>query len=86
MRISYSDEEDHPGQFELWQANVTRSLKGKNGQRALRELESALLEGLARGATGALSKSGKRRWQKCSCLTRSLETDDQCTSYSGRPT
>jgi hypothetical protein len=43
MRISYSDEEDYPGQFELWQANVTRSLKGKNGQRVLRELESALL-------------------------------------------
>lgn len=43
MRISYSDEEDVPGQFALWQANCTRSLKGKKGQAALRELEAALL-------------------------------------------
>lgn len=43
MRISYSDEEDIPGQFALWQANCRRSLQGKKGQVALRELEAALL-------------------------------------------
>src|SRR5262245_59672680 len=42
-RINYADEEDHPGQFELWQANCLRSIKGRKGQAALRELEQALL-------------------------------------------
>lgn len=42
-RIGYSEEEDYPGQFNLWQANCERSLRGKNGQAALRELEAALL-------------------------------------------
>jgi len=39
----YSEDEDYPGQFGLWQANCSRSLKGKAGQAALRELEKALL-------------------------------------------
>lgn len=43
MRINYSDEEEAPGQFALWQANCNRSLQGKKGQVALRELEAALL-------------------------------------------
>lgn len=43
MRIGYSDEEDFPGQFGLWQGNCQRSLKGKAGQAILRELEAALL-------------------------------------------
>lgn len=43
MRIGYSEDEDYPGQFELWQANCRRSMKGKAGQAALRELEAALL-------------------------------------------
>lgn len=43
MRIGYSDDEDFPGQFELWQANCQRSLNGKKGQAALKELEVALL-------------------------------------------
>lgn len=43
MRVNYSEDEDFPGQFELWQANCQRSLKGKAGQAALRELETALL-------------------------------------------
>jgi hypothetical protein len=43
MRIGYSGEEDYPGQFGLWQGNCQRSLHGKAGQSALRELESALL-------------------------------------------
>jgi hypothetical protein len=43
MRINYSDEEDYPGQFHLFQANCARSLCGKAGQAALRELEAALL-------------------------------------------
>lgn len=42
-RISFSDDEDYPGQFGLFQANCHRSLHGKAGQAALRELESALL-------------------------------------------
>jgi hypothetical protein len=43
MRIAYSEDEGFPGQFELWQANCDRSLHGKSGQRALRDLEAALL-------------------------------------------
>lgn len=43
MRISYSDEEDFPGQFNLWQANCERSLRGKQGQQELKELHAALL-------------------------------------------
>jgi hypothetical protein len=43
MRISYSEEEDFPGQFGLWQGNCDRSINSKAGQAALRELEAALL-------------------------------------------
>lgn len=43
MRISYSDDEERPGQFALWDANCERSLRGKRGQQALRDLEAALL-------------------------------------------
>lgn len=42
-RINYSDDEERPGQFALWQANCRRSIKSKAGQRELRELEAALL-------------------------------------------
>ena len=43
MRISYSDDEDFPGQFNIWQANCRRSLRGRKGQAALRRLEAALV-------------------------------------------
>ena len=43
MRLNYSDEEDFPGQFEIWQANCRRSIRGKKGQAELREFEKALL-------------------------------------------
>lgn len=43
MRINYSDEEDFPGQFALFEANCRRSMRGKAGQRELRELEASLL-------------------------------------------
>lgn len=42
-RICWSEDEDYPGQFELWQSNCDRSLLGRRGQNALRELEAALL-------------------------------------------
>lgn len=42
-RICYSDEEYFPGQSALWHANCRRSIQGKKGQVALRELEAALL-------------------------------------------
>lgn len=42
-RVSYSEEEDYPGQFALWQANCDRSLRGKAGRAALLELEAALV-------------------------------------------
>lgn len=42
-RISYSDEEEFPGQFALWQANCRRSLHSKAGREALREVEAALV-------------------------------------------
>lgn len=43
MRISYSEEEDRPGHFALWDANCRRSIKGALGQRELREFEAALV-------------------------------------------
>jgi hypothetical protein len=43
VRLNYSEDEDYPGQFELWQANCERSLRGKQGQEELRELRTALL-------------------------------------------
>ncbi len=43
MRLSYSDEEDYPGQFGLWQGNCERSLRGAAGQKELRELKAALI-------------------------------------------
>ena len=43
MRLNYSEDEDFPGQFNIWQANCRRSLQGKRGQAALKRLEAALL-------------------------------------------
>ena len=43
MRINYSDEEDFPGQFDLWQSNCDRSLRGRQGQEELKQLRAALL-------------------------------------------
>ena len=43
MRVDYSEEEQYPGHFYLWQANCRRSRQGKKGQASLRELEAALL-------------------------------------------
>lgn len=43
MRLNYSEDEDYPGQFNIWQANCRRSLHGKKGQAALRRLRDALL-------------------------------------------
>lgn len=43
MRIRVSEEEDFDNQAALWEANLGRSLKGRKGQAALRELEAALL-------------------------------------------
>jgi hypothetical protein len=42
-RISYSEDEDYPGQFSLYQANCNRSIRGKMGQEELKELRAALL-------------------------------------------
>ena len=42
-RINYTDEEDFAGQFQLWQANCDRSLRGKHGQVELLVLRDALL-------------------------------------------
>ena len=43
MRVDYSEDEYHPGQFALWHANCRRSMQGKKGQKALQEIEQALL-------------------------------------------
>lgn len=43
MRINWSEDEERPGQFELWQANCRRSLHGRKGQHALRQLRDELL-------------------------------------------
>ncbi len=42
-RIGYMEDDDYPVQFDLWQANCQRSLKGKQGQAELRQLRDALL-------------------------------------------
>lgn len=42
-RVDYCDDEEYPGQFNLWHANCLRSLRGRAGQASLRELEEALL-------------------------------------------
>lgn len=42
-RISYSEDEYYPGQFDLFQANCRRSLHGKQGQEELLVLKEALL-------------------------------------------
>lgn len=41
-RVDYSDEEDFPGQWALWDQNLKRSLAGAKGQAALRDLATAL--------------------------------------------
>lgn len=43
MRLNYTEEEDFPGQFALWQGNCRRSMRSKAGQAALKRLEAALL-------------------------------------------
>ncbi len=43
MRISYSEDEDFPGQFELWHGNCEKSLRGRKGQIELQALREALL-------------------------------------------
>ena len=43
MRLNYTEDEDFPGQFNIWQANCRRSLRGKRGQAALKRLDAALL-------------------------------------------
>lgn len=42
-RLNYSEDEDYPGQFGIWRANMARSLAGKRGKQALADLEAALL-------------------------------------------
>lgn len=43
MRLNYTDDEDFPGQFGLFQGNCARSVASKAGQAALKRLEAALL-------------------------------------------
>lgn len=43
MRLNLCEDEDFNNQAMLWEANQERSLRGRRGQAALRELESALL-------------------------------------------
>jgi hypothetical protein len=41
--FNYSNDEDYPGQCALFQANCYRSIRGKKGQKELKELRAALL-------------------------------------------
>ena len=43
MRVLYTEEEEYPGEFDLWQANCTRSIRGRRGQTALTALRASLL-------------------------------------------
>lgn len=42
-RFSYTEDEDFPGQFYLWQGNCDRSMRSKKGQTELKVLREALL-------------------------------------------
>lgn len=42
-RVYYSDDEEFPGEFNLQEANTNRSMRGKQGQAVLREMEAALV-------------------------------------------
>ncbi len=60
MRIGYSDDEAHPGQFALYRANSSRQIAGRKGQAALRDLERALLElPTKRLISGSIAKDGE---------------------------
>lgn len=85
--ISYSDEEDYPGQFGLWQANCERSLRGKEGQAELRELRAALLalpekrlihQDLEDGQGGvcAIGAYGRHKGVDLSKFERDYDTDE----------
>lgn len=43
MRFESDYDEQFPGQYMLWEANLQRNFAGKAGQRSLRELRDALL-------------------------------------------
>ena len=43
MRINCTDEEQFTGQFDLFEANIRRSINGRRGQKALHELRDVLL-------------------------------------------
>ena len=87
MRLNYSDEEDFPGQYELWQANCRRSLRSRAGQRELRELEAALLalpekrliHGALQDGTGgmcAIAAYGQRKGVDLSTFDPEYDSDD----------
>ncbi len=87
MRINCTDEEDYSGQFELWQANCERSLRGKHGQEELRELREALLalpekrlihESLEdeEGGVCAIGAYGKRKGVDLSKFDVDSDTDE----------
>ena len=60
MRINCSDDEEFGGQFVLWEANCRRSIKGRHGQAALRELRDVLLSlPSKRLIAGALEHDGE---------------------------
>lgn len=42
-RLGYSEDEEFPGEWALWAANVARSLGSAKGMASLRELEAALV-------------------------------------------
>jgi hypothetical protein len=42
-RSNYTEDDEFPGQFDLYRANVERSLRSKAGQARLREMRDALL-------------------------------------------
>ena len=44
MRVVYRGDEEFPGEYELQRANMRRSGQGARGQRALREIEAALID------------------------------------------
>lgn len=77
-RSGYVDEEDFSGQFELWQANVERSIRGKVGQSALRRLAVAL-EAMPE------KRLVKGEFTECEILTPDRSKNEMWDAYPGGP-
>lgn len=77
-RHSYVDDEEYPGQFALYRQRVARALRGKRGQKFLRELAAELdampLRELGRGGL-VDEESGKACTLGVAALCRGVDAE-----------